>query len=92
MQPHEPHTEVQKLLDVLTSFPPEQQEALAAYYRAEAEHIRDVEARLDRLSPEQTERLRAAIRQGIDSGPAREIDFEEVKRRGRARLEGEEGH
>lgn len=86
MHTPETQTEVQKLLDVLNSFPQEQQEALAAHYRAEAEHIRNVEARLDSPSPEEADRLRQYVQEGIDSGPAREIDFEDIKRRGRARL------
>ena len=92
MQAQEPMTEVEKLVDVLSSFPEEQQEALAAYYRAEAEHIRDVEAQLDNLTPEQTEQLRQMIQTGIDSGPAGPIDFEEIKRRGRQRLATERGN
>ena len=79
-------SEVQKLLDVLNSFPPEQQEALAAYYRAEAEHIRDVDARINALSEPQREKLRALLREGMESGPARPIDMEALKRRGRERL------
>ena len=86
MQTQEPMTEIQKLVNVLSSFPEEQQEALAAYYRAEAEHIRNVEERLDNLTPVQTEQLRQMIQEGIDSGPARPVDFEEIKRRGRERL------
>ena len=82
-------SEVEKLVTVLHSFPPEQQETLAAYYRAEAEHIRDVEARLDSLPSEQTARLRALLQEGIDSGTPREIDVDAIKRRGRARLADE---
>ena len=78
MQTQQPMTEIEKLVDVLSSFPEEQQEALAAYYRAEAEHIRDVEEQLDNLRPEQTEQLRQMIQAGIDSGPAGPGDFEEI--------------
>ena len=92
MQTQEPMTEMQKLVNVLSSFPEDQQEALAAYYRAEAEHIRDVEEQLDKLTPEQTEQLRRMIQEGIDSGPAGPVDFEEIKRRGRERLATEAGN
>ena len=92
MQTQQPMTEIEKLVDVLSSFPEEQQEALAAYYRAEAEHIRDVEEQLDNLRPEQTEQLRQMIQAGIDSGPAGAVDFEEIKRRGRQRLATEGGN
>ncbi len=92
MQTLDPQSELQKLLDVLASFPLEQQEALAAYYRAEAEHIRDAEDRLDNLPPEQVNRLRALIQEGIDSGTATPIDFEAIKREGRERLAARREH
>ena len=38
------------------------------------------------LRKAEIERLRKAWEEGLASGPAREIDFEEVKRRGRERL------
>ena len=82
-------TEVEKLVDVLSTFPIEQQEALAAYYRAEIEHIREVVEQLDNLTPGQTDRLRQMIQEGIESGSAREVDFEAIKRRGRERLAAE---
>ena len=34
----------------------------------------------------EVERLRKAWQEGLDSGPARPIDFDDVKRRGRERL------
>ena len=82
----EARSEVEKLIAVIRSFPSEQQEALAAYYRAEVEHLRDVDARLDALPPEGQQRLRQLLQEGADSGPAEQVDFEAVKRRGRARL------
>ena len=41
---------------------------------------------VDNLTPEQTDQLRQMIQAGIDSGPARPVDFEEIKRRGRQRI------
>ncbi|MEM8557636.1 MAG: type II toxin-antitoxin system ParD family antitoxin [Bacteroidota bacterium] len=82
-------SEVEKLVDVLRSFPPEQQEALAARYRVEAEHIRDVERRIDNLPPQQVERLRAMIQEGLDSGPAEPMDWDAFKAQARARLNAE---
>jgi antitoxin ParD1/3/4 len=38
------------------------------------------------LREAEIERLRKAWREGIESGPSRPLDFEEVKRRGRERL------
>ena len=38
------------------------------------------------LRKAEIERLRKAWEEGLASGPAKEIDFEEVKRRGRERL------
>ncbi|MEM6783494.1 MAG: hypothetical protein AAF624_07130 [Bacteroidota bacterium] len=82
-------SEVEKLVDVLRSFPPEQQEALAAYYRVEAEHIRDVESRIDNLPPHQVERLRAMIQEGLYSGPAEPMDWDAFKAQARERLGAE---
>lgn len=38
------------------------------------------------LREAEIERLRKAWREGIESGPSRPLDFEEIKRRGRERL------
>ncbi|MEM6325621.1 MAG: hypothetical protein AAF791_00750 [Bacteroidota bacterium] len=87
MQAHSP--EIDRLVEVLHSFPEERQEALAAYYRREVEDLRDVEARLDKLTPNQTARLKSLIQEGIDSGPAVPFDAEEIKREGRRRRAAE---
>ena len=89
MHAPEDRTEIEKLFAVLTSFPPERQEALAAHYRAEAEYLLEVEGRLDNLPPEQAARLRGMLQEGMDSGLAHDIDFEAIKRRGRERLRAE---
>lgn len=44
------------------------------------------EGHLDRLRTASIERLRQDIQAGLDSGPADELDIEEIKRRGRERL------
>ena len=81
--PHSP--EIDRLVDALHGFPAERQEALAAYYRREVEGIREMESRLDRLSPEQSAKLNALIQEGLDSGPAAPFDPEEIKREARRR-------
>ena len=40
----------------------------------------------DRLREIKLEELRKEVQKGIDSGPAKPIDFEEIKARGRKRL------
>ncbi len=82
-------SEVEKLMNVLVSFPPDEQETLAAHYRAAAEHIRDVDERLDTLPSEQVTRLRQLLHDGMESGEPREIDTDAIKKRGRARLAAE---
>ncbi len=49
------------------------------------EALRLMEAQ-DRLQAVKLERLRQDIREGLESGPAGELDIEEIKRRGRERL------
>ena len=81
-------SEVEKLMNVLVSFPPDEQETLAEHYRASAEHIRDVDERLDTLPSQQVARLRQLLQDGIESGEPSEVDTDAIKQRGRDRLFG----
>ncbi|GAB5520248.1 MAG: hypothetical protein RhofKO_24990 [Rhodothermales bacterium] len=83
---HDFETEAERLMDVLASFPPDQRATVTGYLRQEAEHMRILEQRISQLPGEQRNRLRALVQEGIDSGPAREIDFEAIKQRGRERI------
>ncbi len=59
-------------------------------YRSASEVVREALRLLqeqDRLRETRLEELRKEIQKGFDSGPAGPIDFGDIKRRGRERLE-----
>ena len=65
------------------------QKVAGGLYNNASEVVRDalrlMEAR-DRLQDAQLEALRQDIAVGLESGPAEELDIEDIKRRGRERL------